>query len=181
MRVVRSFYILVCSNSCGAVSKIETRVKRSVEKPLPTDNTTVPHHERIEDPLFRRAVHFIDAGDAGGLAQLLSENPGLILQRVTFEGDNYFNNPSLLEFIAENPIRRGTLPANIIDVARVILRAGPEPRAIHDTLGLVASGRVARECNSQLPLIDLLCESGADPNSALEAAALQASSPPSTS
>jgi ankyrin repeat protein len=172
MRVVSSFYILVCSNSCGAASAIETRFNRNLEIPVPTDNTAVPHHERIEDPLFRRAVDFIDAGDADGLAQLLSENPGLILQRVTFEGDTYFHNPSLLEFIAENPIRRGTLPANIIDIARAILRAGPEPRAMNDTLGLVASGRVARECNSQLPLIDLLYESGADPNSALQAAAV---------
>lgn len=139
---------------------------------MTTDSTPIPHHERIEDPAFRRAVELIDAGDADGLARLLKQNPALVLQRVRFDGDNYFRNPSLLEFIAENPIRHGTLPTNIIDVARTILRAGPAPRAISDTLGLVASGRVAREQNVQLPLIELLCAKGADPNSAIETAAV---------
>ncbi len=37
---------------------------------------------------------------------------------------------------------------------------------------LVATGSVPRECRVQLPLIDLLCDHGADPNSALQAAAL---------
>ena len=135
------------------------------------DANPIPHHERITDPEFRRAVDLIDAGDADGLAQLLKQNPALVRQRVTFEGDNYFQNPSLLEFIAENPVRRGTLPLNIVNVARTILRAGPEPRAINDTLALVASGRVSRAHNVQIPLIDLLCSNGADPNSALQAAA----------
>jgi hypothetical protein len=138
---------------------------------LGKDANPIPHHERITDPEFRRAVDLIDAGDADGLAQLLKQNPALVRQRVTFEGDNYFQNPSLLEFIAENPVRRGTLPLNIVNVARTILRAGPEPRAINDTLALVASGRVSRAHNVQIPLIDLLCSNGADPNSALQAAA----------
>jgi ankyrin repeat protein len=135
-----------------------------------SDNTSIPYHERIKDPTFRRAVELIDSGNVAQLAQLLKQNPGLIHQRVTFDGDGYFRNPSLLEFIVENPIRHGTLPPNVVDVARTILQAGPEPRAINDTLGLVASGRVVRECYVQLPLIALLCESGADPNSALETA-----------
>jgi ankyrin repeat protein len=37
---------------------------------------------------------------------------------------------------------------------------------------LVATGRVARECRIKLPLIDLLCDYGADPSSAAQAAAL---------
>jgi len=37
---------------------------------------------------------------------------------------------------------------------------------------LVSTGSVARECRLQLPLIDLLCDYGADPNSAIQAAAL---------
>ena len=35
---------------------------------------------------------------------------------------------------------------------------------------LVSSGRVARECGVQIPLIDLLCEYGADANAAMPAA-----------
>ena len=42
--------------------------------------------------------------------------------------------------------------------------------ALNETLGLVCSGRVARESGVQLPLIDLLCDHGADPNVAISAA-----------
>ena len=37
---------------------------------------------------------------------------------------------------------------------------------------LVATGSVPRECGAQLPLIDLLCDYGANPDSAVRAAAL---------
>ncbi len=36
----------------------------------------------------------------------------------------YFQEPALLEFIAENPTRHGSLPANAAEIARVILDAG---------------------------------------------------------
>jgi hypothetical protein len=135
-----------------------------------SDNLAIPHHERIEDATFRSAVSLIDSGDVSGLALLLKEKPSLIQQRVLFEGENYFRNPGLLEFIAENPIRHGSLPVNVVDVAVVLLEAGTERSAIDDTLGLVASGSVPRECKVQLPLLEVLCRYGADPNSALETA-----------
>jgi ankyrin repeat protein len=114
-------------------------------------------------------VDLLDAGDVDGLRTHLQEHPGLALQRVRFEGGNYFQSPALLEFIAENPIRHGRLPANVVEVARVILEAGAKTdRSILDsTLALVASGRVPREQGAQIPLIDLLCDSGADPNQGL--------------
>jgi ankyrin repeat protein len=90
----------------------------------------------------------------------------LVHQHVIFEGGNYFQNPSLLEFVAENPIRHGKLPANIVEVARLILDAGAKKDrpTLDKTLGLVCSGCVARECGVQVALIDLLCDYGADPN-----------------
>lgn len=133
------------------------------------DRVEVPHHERIEDPVFRRAVELIDAGDVAGLRAHLNAHPSLVRQRVTFDG-NYFRNPGLLEFIAENPVRRGRLPGNIVDAAKAILDAGAEPAALNETLGLVASGRVPRECNVQRALIDLLCDHGADPDDAMQPA-----------
>jgi hypothetical protein len=150
-----------------------TRLKRHIEKPTPADRLDLPHHERIEDPVFRRAVELLDAGDVGGLRAHLRAHPGLERQRVVFEGGNYFRNPCLLEFIAENPIRRGKLPKNIVRVAEAILESGVEQGALDDALGLVVTGRVPRECDVQLALIDLLCERGADPNGAALAAALQ--------
>jgi len=132
----------------------------------------LPHHERVADPVFRRAVDLIDAGDAAGLRAYLKQHPKLVHQHVVFEGWNYFHNPTLLQFIAENPIRHSKMPANIVDVAKVILDAGPPQSALNETLMLVATGSVPRECRLQLPLIDLLCDHGVDPDSALHAAVL---------
>jgi hypothetical protein len=131
-----------------------------------------PHHERIQDEVFRRAVEFLDDGDVESLRRHLHTHPQLVHQKVTFEGGNYFREPTLLEFIAENPIRHDCLPPNIVDVARAILDAGARanPDAIDMTLGLVCSGRVSRECGAQTPLIDLLCDVGAHPDDAMKPA-----------
>jgi len=143
------------------------RLKAHIEKPSLSDQLHLPHHERIEDAAFRRAVSLIDTGDTAGLATHLKQHPKLLCQHINFEGGNYFRNPSLLEFIAENPVRRGTLPANIVEVAKEILDEGVERAALNQTLMLVATGSVARECKVQIPLIELLCNYGAEPDSAL--------------
>jgi hypothetical protein len=142
------------------------RLKRHIEKPTLADQLELPHHERIEDSTFRRAVELLDAGDAAGLRAYLKQHPKLARQRVLLEGGNYFRNPTLLEFIAENPVRQGKLPPNIVEVAKVILDAGVEQAALNETLMLVATGSVPRQCEVQIPLIDLLCEYGADPDRA---------------
>jgi hypothetical protein len=149
-----------------------TRLKRHIEKPTLTDRLNLPHHERIEDAIFRRAVDFLDAGDITGLRAHLKEHPDLARRHVVFEGSNYFRNPTLLEFVPENPVRHGTLPGNILEVAKIILDAGVERAAVNETLMLVSTGSVARKCGVQLPLIDLLCDHSADPDSAIRAAAL---------
>jgi ankyrin repeat protein len=132
----------------------------------------LPHHERIEHVAFRRAVDFIDAGDVVGLRSLLKGQPELVYQHVLFEGGNYFRSPTLLEFVAENPVRHGKLPANIVEVAEVILKAGADQASRNEALALVATGSVVRECGVQVPLIDLLCDYGADPDSAVRVAAV---------
>jgi hypothetical protein len=148
------------------------RLKAHIEKQTLSDPLNLPHHERIEDATFRRAVELLDAGDVAGLRAHLNQHPDLVHQHVAFEGGNYFRNPTLLEFVAENPVRHGTLPNNIVAVAKVILDAGVEQSALDETLMLVSTGSVPRECGVQLPLIDLLCDHGADPDSAIHAAAL---------
>ena len=148
------------------------RLKRHIEKPTLTDRMDLPHHERIEDAVFRRAVDLIDAGDVVGLRAWLTQHPKLVHQPVNFEGWNYFYNPTLLEFVAENPVRHGKLSQNIVEIATVILDAGASQSAMNVTLALVATGSVPHECRVQLPLMNLLCDRGADPNSALVATAL---------
>jgi len=151
-----------------------TRLKRRIEKPVPSDRLDLPHHERIEDPKFRRAVDLIDAGDVAGLRAHLKQNPGLARKRVVFEGMNYFENPSLLQFIAENPTRRNAMPENIVAITEVILEAGVERAEIEVTLSLVATSSVALATGKQDALIELLCDWGADPSSAIHAAILHA-------
>ena len=147
------------------------RMKAHIEKPALSNQLNLPHHERIEDVQFRRAVNLLDAGDTAGLRAHLKQHPNLVRQHVIFEGGTYFRNPNLLEFVAENPIRHGTLPGNIVAGAEVILDAGVDQTALNETLMLVSTGMVPRECGVQIPLIDLLCDHGAEPESAIQAAA----------
>lgn len=149
-----------------------TKLKRRVEQPKPCDQLNLPHHERIEDATFRRAVEFLDAGDVEGLREHLKRHPNLARQHVAFEGGNYFRNPTLLEFVAENPVRHGKLPKNIVEITKVILEAGVDQSSLSETLMLVATGSVPRECGVQMGLINLLCDGGADPDSAAESAAV---------
>jgi hypothetical protein len=148
------------------------RLKQHIEKPTLANCTTLPFHERIEDPAFRRAVDLLDAGDAQGLREHLKQHPRLAQQHVLFEGGNYFRNPTLLEFVAENPTRHGKLPANIVAVTKVILDAGAAQLPLDETLALVASSNTARESGLQVALIDLLCDYGANPNRAMRTAAM---------
>ncbi|MGB2627725.1 MAG: ankyrin repeat domain-containing protein [Candidatus Acidiferrum sp.] len=146
------------------------RLKAHIETPAPEDSFERPHHERIRDPAFRHAVNLIDAGDAAGLARYLKQHPHLTRQHVEFEGGNYFKTPTLLEFIAENPVRSGRMSGDVAQVAKVILDAGVDRDSLDQTLMLVSTGTVARECGMQIPLIQLLCDYGADPRRAIEAA-----------
>lgn len=149
-----------------------TRLKRHIERPSRCDRLDLPHQQRIEDEVFRRAVDLLDAGDPSGLRAHLQKYPHLAHQRVVFEGGNYFRNPTLLEFVAENPVRHGTLPGNIVEIAKVILDAGAIQSARDQALMLVSTGRVPRECGVRPALIGVLCDYGADPNAAAHAAAL---------
>ena len=109
--------------------------------------------------MFDDAIRAIDAGDIAALSDLPAH---LLHTRLDNGRDDYFARPYLLWFVAENPIRNGTLPVNIVEVTRVLLERGAEGRDY--TLALVVSGQVPRECGVQLDLIDVLVDAGADPN-----------------
>jgi peptide-methionine (S)-S-oxide reductase len=129
----------------------------------------------ISEPLFRSAVEAIDSGDREALERLVAAHPHLVRDRIE-AGEAYFHRPYLLWFVAENPVRNDTLPANIAAIAAAILAAAKNhspanlQEQVDGALGLVASGRVVRECGVQLPLIDLLVDAGAVPDAALNAA-----------
>jgi hypothetical protein len=143
------------------------RLKRRIA--VPETNTPSTLTERIDDLQLREAVEALDDGDIEALREQLAYDSLLIARRAAFEGENYFRTPCLLAFIAENPTRTGKLPPNIVEIAELLLDAGAGSRKsdLDETLALVASGRVARECGVQNQLIALLCSRGADPNTGL--------------
>jgi len=134
---------------------------------------------RIDSPLFRRAVDFVDAGDVASLRQLLTEHPELGTARAEEDGafaGSYFARPTLLHFVANNPIRAAVMPPNALAVTDAILDAGADVDAVtlggnpHTTLGMVASGQRSREAGVQVALIELLVRRGANPSLALDPA-----------
>src|SRR5213594_739391 len=86
------------------------------------------------DGLFQKAVPAIDAGNVTVLEQFLAAHPELVRERLDSPGawlrdkvgnalDGFFQRPYLLWFVAEDPVRKGKLPRNIAQIARVIIQA----------------------------------------------------------
>lgn len=141
---------------------------------------TVPGDPAALDRHFREAVSAIDAGDAGELERLLLAHPGLASERpdsasawlrneVGGSLDGYFRQPFLLWFVAGNPVRKDTLADNIARIASVIIDAARHEgvaslqEQLDYTLGLVVTGRIARESGVQIGLMDTLIDAGAVP------------------
>jgi len=142
-------------------------------------NSQNDHLPRIENPRFQLAVDLIDAGNAAELRSLLQREPELLSHRAAEDGSRvgkYFAHPYLLWFVAENPTRNQTLPENIVEITDVIISEAKKQNVpglqeqLEYTLGLVASGMVPRTEGKQAGLIQLLCDRGADPNAAMDAA-----------
>jgi peptide-methionine (S)-S-oxide reductase len=140
------------------------------------------------DAYFREAVVAIDSGNIGELERLIAAAPSLVRERLVSPGawlrdkvggalDGFFQRPYLLWFVAEDPVRNGTLPENIVAVARAIIDAARrESRAnlqeqLDYALTLVSWSWIARQRGVQLDLIDVLVDAGAafagNPNNAL--------------
>ena len=126
-------------------------------------------NEDIKDPLFREAVEAIDAGDRQTLSRLVSQHPYLVRERLDHPEEGYFANPYLLWFIADNPIRHGKLPANIVEITALLIECVKKEareslkEQLDYALGLVNTGRIPRESGSQIALMDLLIDAGAQP------------------
>lgn len=130
------------------------------------------------DELFCSAVAAIDAGDVIELERLVTSHPTLVRDRLEDPGawlrdkvgnalDGFFQKPYLLWFVAEDPVRNGVLPANIADIARVIVRAAAREgmetlqEQLDHALRLVSWSWIARDCNVQIDLVDVLIDAGA--------------------
>lgn len=119
-------------------------------------------------PQFPDAVAALVRGDVAVLGRLIDEHPELVRARGNLEAPyGYFSAATLLHYVAWNPSRREPVPANIVDVARLLLDRGADVDAVTlgrsagTTMGLVITSRMASEANVSGPLIDLLVERGA--------------------
>lgn len=132
------------------------------------------------DASFREAVAAVDAGDVPKLRRLLTAEPMLARERLESPGDwlkaqvgdaleGFFQRPYLLWFIAEDPVRNGSLPANIADIAVTIISeakragAGNLQEQVDYALQLVCWSWIAPQCGVQIDLIDVLLDAGASP------------------
>jgi ankyrin repeat protein len=125
-------------------------------------NRFTPH------PRFADALAALDAGDIDAMRALISADPTLVHARTNLEPPyGYFSGATLLHHVAGNPDRDIPLPANIVDIARLLLDAGADVHARTlgrnggDTLGLLVTSRRASDQGMSGPLIDLLVERGA--------------------
>jgi peptide-methionine (S)-S-oxide reductase len=116
----------------------------------------------IRDQRFRAAVAAIHAGDVAALDRLLDRHPRLLRERAV-EPDcyprDYFRDPKLFWFIANNPSLMRKMPASIVALARTMIARGVEPADLDYTLELVLSNGQSR--SHQHELIALLLEAGA--------------------
>ena len=110
---------------------------------------------------FNKAVAAIDSGSTIELSDLIVKHPDLIKCRFLNNQEGYFKDPYLLWFVADNPIRTGKLPSDIVEITHLLLKS--VRNETHDTylqqidyaLMLVASGRTPRDSGMQMEMIDL--------------------------
>jgi Ankyrin repeat len=119
-------------------------------------------------PDFDDAVAAIHAGDLERLRVLLGAHPELVSARTNLEPPyGYFTGATLLHHVAWNPSRDAPVPANVVDIARLLLDRGADVnaetlgRSGGSTMGLIITSRMASEANVSGALIELLLSRGA--------------------
>ena len=118
----------------------------------------------IRDPQFRAAVRAIHAGDEMILRALLDAHPDLLRRRAV-EPDcyprDYFRDPKLFWFIANNPTLMKEVPNNIAAIGRIMIALGVTQADLDTTLELIMTAGHALGGGHQAELIALLLEAGA--------------------
>jgi ankyrin repeat protein len=117
-----------------------------------------------KDSQFEAAADAIITGDVARLRQLLARNPALVRER-----SSRTHRSTPLHYVAANGIEmfRQRTPANIVEVARLLLDADAEVDAVNGhygdgtALGLVATSAHPRQAGVQLALMELLVGAGA--------------------
>jgi ankyrin repeat protein len=114
---------------------------------------------------FEAAVDAVVGGDLPALEKLLNQNQGLVRARSTRE-----HRATLLHYVSANGVEdyRQKTPPNIVEITRLLLKAGADVNAEADaygggwtTLGLTATSCHPENAGVQLPLLELLLDHGA--------------------
>jgi hypothetical protein len=121
-----------------------------------------------QHPRFDDAVAALVAGDLRGLDDLLTRHAHLVRARTNLQPPfHYFTGATLLHHVAWNPSRREPVPANIVDVARLLIDRGADVDAMTlgpsagTTMGLLVTSKQASDANVSGPLMQLLVDRGA--------------------
>ena len=121
---------------------------------------------------FEAAVEAVVNGDLAALQDALRRDPALVRARScrVCGFDPPRHRATLLHYVAANGVEacRQKTPPNAVEIARALLQAGAEPDALADMYGvectpmsmLVSSSHPA-EAGLQVPLVELLLDSGA--------------------
>jgi ankyrin repeat protein len=136
----------------------------------------VQHLDALEnagsaDSRFEAAAEAVVCGDAGALKKLLDAEPGLAQSRSSRE-----HCATLLHYTAANGVEgyRQRTPANVVEMAGMLLAAGAEVNATAHvygadctTLGLVATSGHPERAGVQKELLTLLLDHGAATDASL--------------
>jgi hypothetical protein len=129
------------------------------------------------DLIFLQAVKAIDSGNIDELQDLITQNPHLVKHRLHNNEEDYFKDPYLLWYVANNPIRSDKMPPNIVEITSLLVNSiksvapGTYQAQIDYTLGLVATGVIPRESGMQIAMMDVLIDAGASPGNGVSALA----------
>ncbi len=122
----------------------------------------------IAEPSFRAAVRAIHAGDVRVLEDLLTVRPALLHERNAgpqayrlAKRFDYFRDPKLFWFIANNPVLVERMPHNLVEVTRAMLRRGVAQDDRDYALELVMTSGALRTQRLQCPLVRELIDGGA--------------------
>jgi ankyrin repeat protein len=125
----------------------------------------------VRDPSFRAAIKAIQTGAIEELRRLLEAEPRLLRERIQEPAcyrasgrAQYFLDPKLFWFIANNPTLLEHMPANMPALAATMIERGVEKADLDYALGLTMTSEKARQNDLQLALVKVLIDAGAQAN-----------------
>jgi len=158
------------TDRCGRTPLDLARLNRSPDRDA---IVAVLDRTRIADPDFRAAVAALHAGDLVGLERLLDAKPNLLQARNMgpevyrrAKRKQYFRDPKLFWYVANNPNFVATMPDNLVELVRAMLARGVESADVDYALELTMTSGGLGEGRLRAGLMRVLLVAGAKPSPA---------------